>query len=322
MSCRNCFQITCTCDPLFADIMDLNGYTTEASTEIATPLILTLTSCRFNIGIKKERVMDGKGKGKIDGGVRIDLRRIERNFVPTTIFSSCKHFVRKKKDIKIAKDTKKVKKNKTMFNQISLKGVFLEDNKTEQSKINIKVFKNGSIGVSGLKNPVSLNKICFYVLDLLLKIPGSIEKDIGEEDKPIKIWDPVTDMINTTFKIKGMTKNDKIRQKELYSVLSEYIGVGADKPVSDIICRTDKGSTTNIKFKGYGVNTDEDECIVTKKSLKKSKNAVTIFVFGTGSMGIIGTNKPQSIKDAYDFICEILNKHPSIFLKPKIRNLN
>lgn len=322
-NCKKCYQIKCVCDPIFEDIYSLNGYTNDYVSDIATPLKLTITTFVFVIGTKKEICP----KGGTVSGIKVDLGKIG-NYMDNAIDKNIeeeksgygKEFFDRltiftEYTVPKRSANKDMKSGKTMYNQISIKGSFLEDRLTVQSNINVMVFTNGSVKVVGVRNPASIQKICFYVLDLLLK-SNSITKE--EENKQIKIWGIRTSMINTVFKIKKDDPKQKqlIRQKELKTILEDY--VGKNKPISDIVNRKDKGSQMNIKFKGYGKS--EEKVCTTRKGRKKTKNEVTILSFSTGSLSIIGTNNPQNIRDAYDFICKTIKDSPRVFLKPKVRN--
>jgi TATA-box binding protein (TBP) (component of TFIID and TFIIIB) len=304
--CKNCYQTKCVCDPLFSEIYKLNGYTCSEVVNMATPLHLTITTFVFVIGIRK-----GIKDGKIDSGITIDTKKIGAGFTPTTIFIAYKL---PKRNVKKTDDGTLVL-GRTMYNQVELKASFLEEGMIVQSKISVMIFTNGSVKVTGIRNPNSIQKICCYVLDCINKIPGSI---INPENGSIKIFGIRTAMINTVFKI--LKKDDSkqkqlIRQKELCRVLSDFVGEG--KPISDIINRSDRGSQTNIKFKG--MNSEPKTC-VTRKGRKKTKGEVTILSFSTGSMSIIGSNNPKDVRNAYDFICKILQDNPKVFLKPIVRN--
>jgi hypothetical protein len=297
---------------LYDEILTLHGYKEEAIDEIASPLKLTIETFIFAIGTKH----DLNSKGKYENGVLVDLKNVHKCYVPDT------DSVLQKPTLP-SRLTKDGKVRKTMYNQIEFKGYLLEDGRTEESKLSIMIFTNGAIKVTGIRNPKTIIKISICVLDELTKHAGSLlyidQEDQSVPEKQVKIWGTRPAMINTVFKLRlgQKGKGSILRKKVLQDILNDnYVDTETDK-TKPILRVTNRKFQMNIKFKG----TDSNEIAhVTRKGRKKCLNEVTILIFFTGYLSIIGTTNPGSIKKAYSFICNTINNHPEVFLKPRRRD--
>jgi TATA-box binding protein (TBP) (component of TFIID and TFIIIB) len=325
--CKDCFQTVCVCNDLYDEILSLQGYTSPENPDVATCLNLTIETFIFAIGTKHCL----NSKGRYENGVVIDINNIARTFEyeEGSIFKTAP-----KLPIRYEDDSVLEKKTNTMYNQIEFKAFIIEKNgdgsfitkpdkhgivRTQESRLSVMIFTNGSVKVTGVRNPKTISKVSLSVLNMLKK-PGNL-RYLDQEDpnvplKPLYIWDTMPAMINTIFRLKSVATSKHTRnvisKKNLQDVLnSKY--VGPDKQISMI---NNRKFQMNIKFKGTD-NTDIAH--VTRKGRRKTKNEVTILVFYTGKFSIIGTTSPDSIKNAYRFVCDVLRDNPSIFDAPKRR---
>ena len=180
----------------------------------------------------------------------------------------------------IKKKKKRDKNNsKAFYNQTTICVMSSVDNKI----LNAKIFKNGSIQMTGCKSIPG----CIEVLDIICKEFAKIKAIIDPETlskivlKPFvsniesmsldKINDLKICMINSGFNI-GFC----INREELYKLLSE----------ANIECKCDL---------------DNHACVNIKYNYKDRKK-VSIFVFASGAIIITGANNCNHILDAYEFI--------------------
>jgi hypothetical protein len=338
--CEICYQTKCMCNPLYDSILSLQDYGSELS-DTVSGLNLTIQTLLFSIGTKHFL----NSKGKYENGVLVNLKNVASTFNPEeysilgknppTLPTREKEILDVKDDVKDDK-TKKKKVKKTMYNQIEFKAFIVEKdkdgnfrtkmdkigvNRTQESRLSIMIFTNGSVKVTGIRNPKTILKVSITILDLLKKkgnmsyIDNTIDTTVP--DKQVRIWDTRPAMINTVFRAKEAMLSTKklniISKKNLQDTLNDFY-VGPNKEISMI---TNRKSQMNIKFKG----TDKSDKIahVTRKGRKKTKNEVTILVFYTGKFSIIGTTDPDNIKKAYRFISDLVKNHPVIFATPKKR---
>lgn len=188
------------------------------------------------------------------------------------------------------KQTERVKGS--FFNQATL-----EIKPSTNKPINLKLFKNGAVQMTGCKN---INN-AYEVLDILIKqlkiekavMVGNeiIEKKLIEDINKLKITDLKVVMINSNFSVDYL-----INQEALYKLL---ISKG-------VLCTYEPclHACVNIKFL-----CDNDEKIIS------------IFVFQSGAIIITGANNTYHIKSAYKFINDFLEKHHNQIEKKKIETL-
>jgi len=180
---------------------------------------------------------------------------------------------------------------------------------------NLKIFKNGNIQLTGIKNKDDVYIIIQSVIEEIKKIyiiDNAITtndiNDIGYNNFHIR-------MINTDFKTfinKELTEKFIIRRGVLHKILmsdlynnkcsfepGKYHGVKVEffwnksKKIQDGKCNC---SSLNCFGKGSGL-------------LNSACKKITIAIFESGSVLITGGVSFDQINDAYIFICNIFNKH-------------
>jgi len=183
--------------------------------------------------------------------------------------------IKKKRNIKNKKD------KKNFYNQVSIV-VFSDEGK----KINIKLFSNGSIHMTGCKdivNSISALKNLFIQLKKIKAIYDPInnkivEKSFVENSENLdvsKIYNFKIVMINSNFNIGFNIDRDK-----LYDLITiKNIAECSYDPIIH--------ACVNIKY----------DC---------DNKTVSIFVFESGSIIITGANNGKHILDAYNFINKLL----------------
>lgn len=183
--------------------------------------------------------------------------------------------------IKLKKKNKTKKKKQNFYNQATV----MADSQNK-SKINTKLFKNGSIQMTGCKsieNCISSIKILCEELKKIKAVYNKKEKKIIRKpfvSNPEKVsFDEIKNfkinMINSNFDIGFL-----IDRQNLYEILNK----------KNIICTYEPciHACVNIKY-NY-----------------KNKDTISIFVFESGSIIITGAKNEDHITEGYKFIINIL----------------
>lgn len=191
--------------------------------------------------------------------------------------------------------TKKKSSVKNFYNQVTI--LMKPMNNPIRNYINIKVFKNGSLQMTGCKDMNDFNNVTTTLIKILSRGRDmknekgkSIHVDFIDNPKNIGIYDAKIRMINSNFKL-----DYKIDRKKLTRLLKKNHRQGtSDKEIGYVECKyepTSGHSCVNIKFK------------------YDDKHKPSIFVFQTGAIIITGAKNLPQIIMAYYFIHKILNKY-------------
>jgi TATA-box binding protein (TBP) (component of TFIID and TFIIIB) len=190
--------------------------------------------------------------------------------------------------IKLKKNNKAVKK--TFYNQITIV-VRIDDCDVEVydsvPKINVKLFKNGSIQMSGCKTMESINIVLNKIVHRLQEINGVLDittKEIKavqyvEEIEVLDVNFFKIDMINSNYKI-----NLVIDRKKLYDLLiSKKIKCSYERCIRACVIVKYMPEIDNIE-----------------------KKDISIFIFRQGNIIITGAKKVKHIIASYNFINNII----------------
>lgn len=190
---------------------------------------------------------------------------------------------KKKRKKKIVQNS--TKKRKYFYNQVTL---HINIDKI----INVKIFNNGSIQMTGLKNCNQSN----IILDILTR---RFYKDKIIESQTIKSMKIV--MINSDFHIGFMIHRERLHrlmcEQQYYSSFEPIIYPGVNikyyynesKPSSNGICKCDS--------------------VCDGKGLNGNCKRITIAVFNSGSTIITGGESIKQLNTAYDFITNMIHQH-------------
>jgi TATA-box binding protein (TBP) (component of TFIID and TFIIIB) len=187
------------------------------------------------------------------------------------------------------KKKKKGKKKSNFFNQATME-IKPNDNKA----INVKLFKNGSIQMTGCKSIKNAYEILVILINnLKVEKAVIIDDEIVEKKyitniEDIKIFDFKVVMINSNF-----TVNYSIDREQLYNILKKE-GVTCTYEPCIHAC-------VNIKF-----------------NCKSDNKQISIFVFQSGAIIITGANNTTHILSAYDYITKKLKENYSNIIKKKL----
>jgi TATA-box binding protein (TBP) (component of TFIID and TFIIIB) len=211
-------------------------------------------------------------------------------------------------NIKKVKTDKKKKRRekKNFYNQVSiifrscsLMGIDPEklSLKERNKTVNIKLFINGSIQMTGCKHLDNIKKSLEILFDKLKNTKAILDKNMVFQEKTFvddisKLrTDNITNfkivMINTNFNIMF-----QINRERLYELL---------------------------KVKGFDVTFDPiiHACVNIKYNIKNMPNkTISIFVFESGSITIAGSNSSQQVLETYNFINKfILSNYKKLLTK-------
>ena len=209
-------------------------------------------------------------------------------------------------DVKSSKGKRYIKgytpksKKSNFFNQTTIT-IKVDDNKY----INIKLFKNGSIQMTGCRDlkhaNIAISKLIYKLKERLVieesnGSDGSSSKEITfvEEPDKISLSKFKIDLINSNF---GISYN--INREQLYNILTK----------DGVFCRLSSiHACVNIKFKSLDPATNIE-------------TLVSIFVFQTGNIIITGAKKAKQVKDAYNYIVHFLNNNKMSIMKKDINSI-
>ena len=167
-------------------------------------------------------------------------------------------------------------------------------NLNDVPKINMKLFKNGSVQMSGcklIKNiNFALNKLITRLQEIKAKIEDGkiIEKIFIEDSNNITIKDFKIDMINSNYQVAMQIDRDKL----FNLLLKKKIKSSYEPCIRACVI---------IKFVPLIENTEQKE--------------VSVFIFQKGNIIITGARSKSHIDSAYNYINEILLSHKDEIIK-------
>lgn len=208
---------------------------------------------------------------------------------------------------KYASHNSKASGLKRFDNQLTIVYKFNED-----SLINIKVFKNGNIQMTGIKATNDGKTMIDVLVSEIKRFIAIKGQPIVKDCNSLRTINYKIALINSDFKINFEVKRDRLHNvlKRLYNIRCSfepciYPGVKIQyfwnflNAKKDGICRCSK---TCINGKGEG--SGDSDC-------KK----ITIAVFQSGCVIITGAQTTNQIDDTYKFICAILFRHKEVIEK-------
>ena len=170
-----------------------------------------------------------------------------------------------------------------------------------------KLFKVQDVDISIISNIMKNNRD--ELQDLMLEDvdPEILEYDFILNTNNLKLKNTKIELINSDFCVNFIINNSKLHQliKTRYNVFSSY--EPNDYPgVKNKFC----WNADRIGTKEQGICSCKPHCV--ERGKKSICTQITISVFQSGSIIITGSKTVQQIKDAYDFIINILNDNYEI----------
>ena len=194
---------------------------------------------------------------------------------------------------------------------------------------NVKIFKNGNIQLTGIKDIKDTEHIVNYIISEIQHIYNNITKSIIVDykdgyDLVLCYQNFKIRMINTDFKIysnKELTDNFEIKRKEIHKL---FIG---DKYNNK--CSFQPGIYQGVKLEYFWNITDSNKDGICKcpqhcygkgngMSVGNCKK-VTGALFESGSILITGGITFDQVNDTYNYICKFLLENQDSIKKPKIK---
>lgn len=191
------------------------------------------------------------------------------------------------------KNKKKKKKISHFFNQITVV-IRIEQTETDSydtcKKINLKLFRNGSVQMSGCKEMHGVNAVLNKIIKRLSETIGIKENDeikkieFVEDKDLLSINSFKIDMINSNYQIKFHINRQKLYDK----LLSDNIQCSYEPCIR--------------------------ACVIVKYTPEKDNEEnkdISVFVFEKGNIIITGAKKSSHIISAYAYINKLLKNYQS-----------
>ena len=230
------------------------------------------------------------------------------------------------KNVKKKKYKKKNITKKRFDNQLTL--IFSLNN----NNINMKLFKNGRIQMTGLKDinngPVAIKTIITLINSLNIITNNIIfndENDNNENDdendnddndenndKILEFYDYKICLINSDFKF-----SSKLRRNKLFEYLNNN---------TELICSYEPCIYPGVKIQFFYNNLNDGICrcddgFCSNKNKKSLCTKITVAIFESGCTIITGAKSLEQINITYNFIKELLKKNIDNFKKFDIDEL-
>lgn len=208
-----------------------------------------------------------------------------------------------KKTKKINKKIKNPKKGSSensdnFFNQITIiMNIPIDYNSNKYKYVNLKLFKNGSIQVSGLQSINQCNITINKILNLLKGDYGVYINDIFTEFRfiesdNIQVSNARVNMINTMYQYPNKINRSQLYLKLLDLKLNKQIDI-----------------TTRVKYQ------PDIHAPVHIKIELGNKKPVTAFIFESGKILIMAAKNKNNIIDTFNYINKILTENHEYIIK-------
>ena len=247
-----------------------------------------VTTCHVGTGIRLRRLFDNFSKWAIPFGYPGE-GFLKMEYETKIIGSSTRDVLTKRKIT-----------DKTFFNQATL--VIRKKYKTGWKEVNVKLFANGGVQMTGVPTSEFSQDSINYVIDQIKKYDDEVF--IVKDDAMLTKFR--VQLINSDYSI-----NRQIQQEKLHKVLSNvynlfsshestiYQGVNTKyyynkkgNPLRPGICECKLSCT------GQGLGDGDGQC-----------KRITISPFSSGKIIITGAREMDQINEAYEFFNEILKTH-------------
>ena len=173
--------------------------------------------------------------------------------------------------------------------------------------INLKLFKNGRIQITGLKIIDNGKKAINIIIDVI-KYYNSINNKIVDKIEEIKLLNYKICLINSDFKF-----NYKIKRTDLYKFIINN---------TDLICSYEPCIYPGVKIQFYYNKNKNGICNCDKYCENKNKNSkcvkITVAIFESGCTIITGSKNIQQIEDTFNYIYKMVNNNISFFEKKEL----
>ena len=201
---------------------------------------------------------------------------------------------------------KNKKKGKRFDNQATM-FIKLQD----ESLINMKIFKNGKIQMTGLKDIDNGTKAINILIDYIKEIYPK-NNDIVDKINNIELTNYKICLINSDFKF-----NTKIKRNDLFKFIIDN---------TDLICSYEPCIYPGVKLQYYYNKDGDGVCKCSEYCDNKKKDSpcgkITIAIFESGCTIITGAKNIEQINITYNFISNLITKNIASFKKKDLPILN
>lgn len=188
---------------------------------------------------------------------------------------------------------------------------------SEESLMNIKMFKNGNIQITGVKSiqhgSNMIDILVSHMKDISIKEPDAVKNVEQLANNKYKVA-----LINSDFKIGFEIKRDK-----LYTILiNSYENKCSFEPCIYPGVKI-QYFWNSCNLKKDGVCCCRTECSVGKSDGNGENRCkkITIAVFQSGCIIITGAQTTEQIDEVYEFICDVLSTHIDFVKKININTI-
>jgi len=194
---------------------------------------------------------------------------------------------------------------KSFFNQSTmvLRRRTNQEEPAKWKEVNVKLFANGGIQMTGVSNEAFARKAMEWLLETIKLLPIAPFKDTPS------IQRFSVQLINTDYALSKFINQDVlhkilINEYNLFSMLEKTIYQGVNTKFFFNLRNPGIGICQCQKFcKGQGTGDGEGQC-----------KRITMSIFRTGRIIITGARKLSQIESAYAFLNQVLEKHENAVL--------
>jgi TATA-box binding protein (TBP) (component of TFIID and TFIIIB) len=204
------------------------------------------------------------------------------------------------KNTKLKKRTaKNGEKTRRFDNQLTIVMFHLEN------RYNIKLFKNGNIQITGVKDIEKGRKTIDVLIDIVKNIYNKHDKGILSNIEEVNNCNYRIRLINSDFRV-----NFEIRLDYLYKIVTDKY---------KIICSYEPCIYPGAKIEYYYPHGGYCKCTTFCNGKSEKCKKITIAVFQSGCVIITGANTIDHINVAYAFICKVLTDNLTKIQRNKLQ---
>jgi TATA-box binding protein (TBP) (component of TFIID and TFIIIB) len=208
---------------------------------------------------------------------------------------------------------RKVKPSKRFDNQLTI--VYSHVENDIKSNVNIKIFRNGNIQMTGLKHLDLGPKITDIVINIITHIYNTIDKNIVNDFNKLINSNFQIRLINTDYKI-----GFEIKRENLFKIIiNDYDNVCSYEPCIYPGVKIQYFWNSNNELKNGICQCASKKCYSKRKSGNGYGDGnckkITIAVFQSGCCIITGSQIVEQITDCYTYINNILYNNSNTIIK-------
>lgn len=202
---------------------------------------------------------------------------------------------------------------KSFFNQSTIVLRKFIDANTGWKEVNIKLFANGGIQMTGVSSKEFAVESVLILLDILRTLPQT--PFLGDKP-PTTVQKVAVPLINTDYSLDHDIQQDNLHQLlideyNLFSMLEKTIYQGVNTKYFYNKTGSRPGICTCSKFcKGQGNGSGEGEC-----------KRITMSIFRTGRIIITGARDMEQIYAAYNFLNKVFEDHATDVLIRRVPSI-